>query len=211
LIDGVDIRQIAPSDLRESIGFSAQDTWLMSTTIEQNISLGSITADPKTILWAGEISGVSEFANRHPDGYKLILKERGESLSGGQRQAIALARALARKPSMLILDEPTSSMDARSEQTFVQKFKNENLAATLLVITHRTSLLTLVDRVIVMEHGKVAGMGSTDQFVKAQTDKNAAAQIVRNASAAQFGLSGTEISKPMAKSENEFTNTTASN
>ena len=124
LVDGIDIRQIA-SDLRESIGFSAQDTWLMSNSIEENISLGSIK-DPETVLWAGELSGVSEFANRHPDGYKLILKERGESLSGGQRQAIALARALARKPSILILDEPTSSMDARSEQTFVKKLKKNS-------------------------------------------------------------------------------------
>ena len=102
LVDGIDIRQIAPSELRENIGFSAQDTWLMSTTIEENISLGSINADPKTILWAGDLAGVSNFANRHPDGYKLILKERGESLSGGQRQAISLARALVRHPSLMI-------------------------------------------------------------------------------------------------------------
>ena len=171
LVDGIDIRQIAPSELRENIGFSAQDTWLMSTTIEENISLGSINADPKTILWAGDLAGVSNFANRHPDGYKLILKERGESLSGGQRQAISLARALVRHPSLMILDEPTSSMDAKSEQTFVQKFKQERLGCTLLVITHRTSLLSLVDRVVIMENGKVAGMGTTEQFMRAQTDK----------------------------------------
>ncbi len=188
MMDGIDVRQIAPSDLRENIGFSAQDTWLMSTSIEQNISLGSVRADPETVLWAGELAGVSEFANRHPDGYKLELKERGESLSGGQRQAISLARALVKKPSLLILDEPTSSMDARSEQTFVQKFKKENLDCTLLVITHRTSLLSLVDRVIIMEYGKVAGMGTTEQFMKAQTDRNAAAEIVKNATAAQFGM-----------------------
>ena len=188
LIDGVDIRQIAPSDLRESIGFSAQDTWLMSNSIEENISLGSINADPQTVLWAGDLSGVSEFANRHPDGYKLILKERGESLSGGQRQAIALARSLARKPAILLLDEPTSSMDARSEQTFVRKFKEEQLGSTLLVITHRTSLLSMVDRVIIMEYGKIAGMGTTEQFMKAQTDRTAASEIVKNATAAQFGI-----------------------
>ena len=188
LVDGIDIRQIAPSELRENIGFSAQDTWLMSTTIEENISLGSISADPETVLWAGDLAGVSNFANRHQDGYKLILKERGESLSGGQRQAIALARAIARKPPILILDEPTSSMDARSEQTFVQKFKEESFKSTLLVITHRTSLLSLVDKVIIMENGKVAGMGTTEQFSRAQTDKNAASDIVKNATAAQFGV-----------------------
>jgi ATP-binding cassette subfamily C protein LapB len=186
-VDGIDIRQIAPSELRENIGFSAQDTWLMSSTIEENISLGSINVDPKTILWAGDLAGVSDFANRHPDGYKLILKERGESLSGGQRQAISLARALVRHPSLIILDEPTSSMDAKSEQNFVQRFKNEQLECTLVVITHRTSLLSLVDKVIIMENGKVAGMGTTEQFMRAQTDKSVASEIVKNASAAQFG------------------------
>ena len=139
-------------------------------------------------MWAGELAGVSNFANRHQDGYKLVLKERGESLSGGQRQAIALARAIARRPSILILDEPTSSMDARSEQTFVQRFKKETFESTLLVITHRTSLLSLVDKVIIMENGKVAGMGTTEQFMRAQSDKNAALEIVKNAAAAQFGV-----------------------
>ena len=90
LIDGVDIRQIAPSDLREHMGISAQDVWLMSDTVEQNISLGSVKVDPETVLWAGDISGVSELTNRHPDGYKMKLKERGESLSGGQSKQFLL-------------------------------------------------------------------------------------------------------------------------
>ena len=166
LIDGVDIRQIAPSDLREHMGISAQDVWLMSDTVEQNISLGSVKVDPETVLWAGDISGVSELTNRHPDGYKMKLKERGESLSGGQRQAVSLARALVKKPSILILDEPTSSMDAKSETQFVKKFKESDYDTTLVVITHRTSLLVLVEKVIIMENGKVAGIGSTDQFLK---------------------------------------------
>ena len=148
LIDGVDVRQIAPSDLRENLGISSQDVWLMSTTVEQNITLGAVDARPEQILWAGELTGVAEFVNRHPDGYKLLLRERGESLSGGQRQAISLARAIVRRPPIIVLDEPTSSMDARSEQIFVNRFKGADLNCTLLVITHRTSLLTLVDRVI---------------------------------------------------------------
>ena len=186
LIDGVDIRQIAPSDLREHMGISAQDVWLMSDTVEQNISLGSVKVDPETVLWAGDVSGVSELTNRHPDGYKMKLKERGESLSGGQRQAVSLARALVKKPSILILDEPTSSMDAKSETQFVRKYKESGLDTTLVVITHRTSLLVLVDKVIIMENGKVAGIGSTDQFLKAQTDHQSAAQIVKNANEAKF-------------------------
>lgn len=181
LLDGVDVRQIAPSDLRENLGISSQDVWLMSTTVEQNITLGAVDARPEQILWAGELAGVAEFVNRHPDGYKLMLKERGESLSGGQRQAISLARAIVRRPPIIVLDEPTSSMDARSEQLFVSRFKKAELGSTLLVITHRTSLLTLVDRVIILEHGRVAGMGTTEQFMKAQTDRAVAAEIVKNA------------------------------
>ena len=187
LIDGIDIRQIAPSDLRENLGMSLQDVWLMSATIEQNITLGAVDATPELVLWAGEVAGIADFVNKHPDGYKLILRERGESLSGGQRQAISLARSLIRKPPMLIFDEPTSSMDARSEHVFVNRFKGAGLHSTLMVITHRTSLLTLVDRVIILENGKIAGMGTTDQFMRAQSDRTVAAEIVRNAASAQAG------------------------
>jgi ATP-binding cassette subfamily C protein LapB len=187
LIDGIDIRQIAPSDLRENLGMSLQDVWLMSATIEQNITLGAVDATPELVLWAGELAGIADFVNKHPDGYKLILRERGESLSGGQRQAISLARSLIRKPPMLIFDEPTSSMDARSEHVFVNRFKGAGLHSTLMVITHRTSLLTLVDRVIILENGKIAGMGTTDQFMRAQSDRTVAAEIVRNAASAQAG------------------------
>jgi ATP-binding cassette subfamily C protein LapB len=180
-IDGVDIRQIAPAELRENLGIVLQDVWLMSSTIEQNISLGAVELTAEQILEAGKIAGVSEFADRHPDGYKLVLKERGESLSGGQRQAISLARSLVRKPPILLLDEPTSSMDARSEQAFIQRFRQTELPGTLIIITHRTSLLAMVDRVIILEQGKIAGMGTTEQFMRAQTDRTAAAEIVRGA------------------------------
>lgn len=199
LIDGVDVRQIAPSNVRENLGISMQDVWLMSATVEQNISLGAVDTKPEDILWAGNLAGVSEFVDRHPDGYKLVLRERGESLSGGQRQAISLARALVRRPAMIVLDEPTSSMDARSEQIFVSRFKSAGIESTLLVITHRTSLLTVVDRVIILENGKVAGMGTTEQFMRAQTDRNVAAQIV---SAAVASNAGREVSSaPQAQAK----------
>ena len=97
-----------------------------------------------------------------------------------------MLRAIVKKPAILVLDEPTSSMDAKSEQRFVAKLKEADFDTTLLVITHRTSLLTLVDKVIIMENGQVAGIGSTDQFMKAQTDHGSAAQIVRNANEAKF-------------------------
>lgn len=184
-VDGVDIRQMAPSDLRENIGMSTQDVWLMSTTIEGNISLGAVDVTTEDVLWASKIAGVSDFADKHSDGYKQVLKERGESLSGGQRQAISLARALVRRPQIVILDEPTSSMDARSEQVFVKRFKEQLPEATLVVITHRTSLLSLVERVIIMENGRVAGIGTAEQFAKAQTDRKVAEEIIQNANRAQ--------------------------
>lgn len=188
-VDGVDIRQMAPSDLRENIGMSTQDVWLMSTTIEGNISLGAVEVTTDDVLWASKISGVADFADKHPDGYKQVLRERGESLSGGQRQAISLARALVRRPQIIILDEPTSSMDARSEQIFVKRFKEQLPDATLVVITHRTSLLSLVERVIIMENGRVAGIGTAEQFAKAQTDRKVAEEIIHNANRAQAGRS----------------------
>lgn len=178
-IDGVDLRQIAPSELRENVGIVLQDIWLMSTSIEQNISLGAIDLTPEDVIAAGRLAGVSDFADNHPDGYKLVLRERGESLSGGQRQAISLARALVRKPPIILLDEPTSSMDSRSEQLFIQRFKQASLSSTLIIITHRTSLLNMVDRVIILERGKIAGSGTTEQFLRAQTDRSSAESIVR--------------------------------
>lgn len=201
MIDGVDVRQIAPSNVRENLGISMQDVWLMSATVEQNISLGAVDTKPEDILWAGSVAGVSEFVDRHPDGYKLVLRERGESLSGGQRQAISLARALVRRPAMIVLDEPTSSMDARSEQMFVSRFKSAGIQSTLLVITHRTSLLTVVDRVVILENGKVAGMGTTEQFMRAQTDRNVAAEIVRAAAVSNAGRDAAPAPQTQAKVE----------
>ncbi len=184
LIDGIDQRQIAPADLRENLGIVLQDIWLMSISIETNISLGAIDLGPEQILEAARIAGVADFVDRHPDGYKLLLRERGEGLSGGQRQAIALARAIARRPPVILLDEPTSAMDVRSEQQFVSRFKDAELPATLLVITHRTSLLSLVDRVIVMENGRITGAGTTEQFLRSQAERSAAAAPIRAATVA---------------------------
>ncbi|HAB39063.1 MAG TPA: hypothetical protein DCE52_13915, partial [Rhodobacteraceae bacterium] len=133
LVDNIDIKQIAPADLRENLGISMQDVWLMSSTLESNISLGAVEVSTEDVLRAAKIAGVSDFADKHPDGFKMLMKERGESLSGGQRQAVSLARSLARRPQIIILDEPTSSMDSRSEQLFVKRFKEELPDATLIL------------------------------------------------------------------------------
>lgn len=157
-VDGVDIRQIDPGDLRRNVGSVLQDVWLFSGTVRENIAIGAIRPRDGDILEAARLSGVEDFVARHPSGYDMMLAERGEGLSGGQRQAICLARALVGRPPVLLLDEPTSAMDVQSEAALIARLQQME-GRTMLVVTHRTSLLDLVDRVIVIEDGRVAADG----------------------------------------------------
>ncbi|WP_253283323.1 type I secretion system permease/ATPase [Ruegeria sp. HKCCD7559] len=157
--DGLDIRQIDPGDLRRNIGSVLQDIWLFSGSVRDNIASGAIRPKDHELIEAGRAAGVEDFVANHPGGYDLQLAERGEGLSGGQRQAIALARALIGRPPVLLLDEPTSAMDVKTEAQVIQRLKECTVESTMVVITHRTSLLELVDRVIILEHGKIAADG----------------------------------------------------
>ena len=173
LVDGVDISQLDPSEIRENIGYVSQEPWLIAGTVEQNISFGATEIKTEQMIQAANVSTSSDFINAHPKGFKQLLDERGEGLSGGQKQAITIARAIVKKPPILIFDEPTSSMDARTEKNFIDRFKKYNAEATILLITHRTSLLSLVDKVIVVDKGKIVGSGSVQAFLKAtKSDKN---------------------------------------
>ena len=167
-IDGVDIQQIDPAEIRENIGMVSQEPWLIAGTIEQNILLGSPEATTQDLIWAGNLAGVSEFIDIHPKGYKHTVAERGEGLSGGQKQAITIARALVKRPPILLFDEPTSAMDARTEKKFIERLKSEELDCTLIVITHRTSLLALAEHVLVVDQGKIVGSGSVESFLNAR-------------------------------------------
>lgn len=169
LIDGIDILQLDAAEVRENIGMVVQEPWLIAGTIEQNILLGANEATTDDLLWASQLSGVAEFVDRHPNGYKQKLGERGEGISGGQKQSITIARALVKRPPILLFDEPTSAMDSRTEKMFIEKFKNAKLDGTLILITHRTSLLALVDRVLVVDQGKLVAAGSVEGFLKAAT------------------------------------------
>lgn len=166
LIDGIDSRQIDPAEIRQNIGYVSQEPWLIAGTLEKNITLGDPTISSEDLIWAAELSGAAEFINRHPDGFNRLVGERGEGLSGGQRQSIAVARALVRRPSILVFDEPTSSMDAKTERSFVDAFRSLNMHVTLILITHRTSLLSLVNNVIVLDNGSIAGAGPVEGFLK---------------------------------------------
>ena len=159
MIDGTDIRQIDPGDLRRNVGSVLQDVWLFSGTVRDNIAIGAVRPRDDDVLEAARIAGVDDFVSKHPAGYDLFLAERGEGLSGGQRQSITLARALIGRPSILLLDEPTSAMDVQNEAGVIARLREETADRTLVIVTHRTSLLELVDRVIVIDNGKVAADG----------------------------------------------------
>lgn len=155
LADGTDIRQIDPADLRRNIGTMLQDVWLFSGSLRDNIAIGAAYPRDAAVLEASRLAGVEEFAARHPEGHDMMLAERGEGLSGGQRQSIALARALIDRPPLLLLDEPTSSMDVQTETGVIARLRESLGDTTLILITHRPSLLELVDRVIVIDGGRV--------------------------------------------------------
>lgn len=167
LVDGTDIRQIDPSDLRRQIGYVAQDINLVFGSVKDNITLGSRFSDDAAVLAAAEISGVTHFIDKHPDGFDMPVGERGATLSGGQRQSIAIARALLLAPPIYIMDEPTNSMDNSTEEAFKRKLAEHLGTRTLILVTHRASLLTLVDRLIVMDGAHVVADGPKDQVLEA--------------------------------------------
>jgi ATP-binding cassette subfamily C protein LapB len=159
LVDHTDIRQINPADLRANIAAVLQDVWLFRGSVRQNIAIGARRPTDEDVLKAAELSGVHEFISQNSMGYDLVLSERGEGLSGGQRQTIALARAFIAESPILIMDEPTSMMDHISEQALIQRLQQDAGDTTLILITHRTSLLELVDRVIVFDKGRIVADG----------------------------------------------------
>lgn len=174
LLDGVDVRQIDPADLRSALGVVLQDVWLMGGTIKQNIALGGHYPNDEEILHAAQISGVEDFVRQHPEGYGMRLGERGEGLSGGQRQAIAIARALLGKPAILMFDEATSAMDMGSEAQFLQRLNQEIGNRTFVTITHKSSMLQIVKSLIVLDQGKVTMQGTHEQLMRAQQEQAAA-------------------------------------
>lgn len=166
-IDGVDLRQLDPADLRRNIGYVPQDVTLFYGTLRDNIAIGAPYADDAAIVAAAEAGGLSEFVNRHPDGFDMLVGERGESMSGGQRQGVAIARAFLMDPPILLLDEPTSAMDFSSEQQFKERLRTIAAHKTVIIVTHRNSLLDLATRVIVVDDGRIVADGPRDQVIQA--------------------------------------------
>lgn len=167
LVDGADTRQLDPAELRTNIGYISQDIFLFFGTVRENIAMGAEEVDDDAMVRASKIAGVDDFVKSHPLGYDMPVGEGGNNLSGGQRQSISVARALVRDPPILVMDEPTAMMDHAAEARFVSRLKDAMGDKTMVLITHRLSLLTLVDRLIVVDNGKIVADGPREDVLKA--------------------------------------------
>lgn len=166
-IDGIDLRQLDPADLRRNVGFVGQDATLFYGTLRENIAIGAPYADDSAIVQAAEIAGLTQFVNRHPKGFDMLIGERGESLSGGQRQEVAIARAVLMDPPVLFFDEPTSAMDFTTEAGFKERLRRFAAHKTMVIVTHRSSLIDLATRMIVVDDGRIVADGPREKVVQA--------------------------------------------
>ena len=170
MIDGVYIRQIDSSDMRRNVGVMLQKTWLFSGTVKENLQIGYYEYGDDHLLNISKISGVDDFVSRSQSGYDLMLGEGGQGLSGGQLQSINLARAMLHDTNVLILDEPTSSMDTGTEKAVISRLKDWANKRTMIMVTHRNSILELAERVLVVEGGSIL-MDTTPERLKAQSGR----------------------------------------
>ena len=166
LLDGFDIRQTSPQRLRHAFALMQQEARLFDDTLYANLTFGLDQLDPRQFETAARLSGVAAFAARTPEGYSMRIGPHGERLSGGERQAVALARAMMGNPQMLLLDEPTAAMDNTSEQQIIGALRTWLTGRTLIVSTHRAAMLDLVDRVILMHDGKIVADGPKETVLR---------------------------------------------
>lgn len=165
--DNIDLRQIDPADVHHNIGLVTQDCKLFYGTLRENVMMASPYASPEQFLYAAKISGIELIAARHPLGFEMQIGEGGDGLSGGQRQLVALARCLLAKNPIVLMDEPTSAMDGQTEAQFMEQLHKEMAGRTLIIATHRMSLLALVNRVMLLDNGKLIVDGPRDQVMAA--------------------------------------------
>lgn len=165
MLDGTDVRQIDPGDLRRNIGVVQQNPQLFYGSVRENITMGHETANERSLTRAANLSGVMDFLKDTQYGLDTPVGERGEALSGGQQQAIAVARALLYDPPIMILDEPTASMDPASENRLLKRLHVLTQNRTVILITHKGSMLSLVDKLILMDRGKVLAYGPKEEVI----------------------------------------------
>ena len=154
-VEGIDLRQVDPAEYRSHVGFVSQEPRLFHGTLRDNVVMGRGDVDAARLVEVAQLTGLDRVVAGHPLGWDLPVGEMGGMLSGGQRQLVALARALVSRPKILLMDEPTSSMDAQSEMSFLRQLKQASQGVTLVAVTHRPAVLELVTRVVVMDSGKV--------------------------------------------------------
>jgi len=154
-VDGLDLRQIDPADYRMRVGFVSQEPRLFKGTLRENVTMGRPNLDTRRLAEVARVTGLDRVVASHPQGWELQVGEMGGLLSGGQRQLVALARCLITRPQILLMDEPTSSMDAQSEMMFLRQLREAAGTRTLIMVTHRPAVLELVDRVMVVDGGRV--------------------------------------------------------
>ena len=167
MIDGIDLRQLDPSEFRSRVGYVPQDVTLFYGSLRDNLTLSNTDVSDAALVRAAEIANLGEFINRHPQGFDMLVGERGDNLSGGQRKSVALARAVIHDPPILLMDEPTGSMDHSTELAVKRQLSEYIKGRTLLVVTHRNTLLEMVDRILVIDNGKLVADGARDTVVQA--------------------------------------------
>ena len=166
LVDGVSVQQIEPHSFRRMVGYMPQELTLFHGSIRENLLMGASHVSEAELLEAARLACLDDVLAQLPEGLESQVGERGERLSGGQRQAVGIARALVRKPSLLIMDEPSSQMDPATEQRLITNLRESLSGTTLLLVTHRTALLPLVDRLVVLEQGRILMDGPRDDVLR---------------------------------------------
>ncbi|WP_019677400.1 type I secretion system permease/ATPase [Arsukibacterium perlucidum] len=167
LLDGIDISQLDIHQVRNNIGYVPQDISLFSGTLRYNIELAAPSKSAEHFLNICNISGLSQLLSRHPAGFEMQVGEKGQNLSGGQKQIVSIARALYNDPPILLLDEPTAALDHSSEEAFRKHLGGYAQGKTMLLITHRSPLLSLASRIIVIDNGKIIADGPKDTVMEA--------------------------------------------
>jgi ATP-binding cassette subfamily B protein len=166
-LDGVDIAKMSRADLRQQIGMVLQDTWLFGGTIADNIAYGADNPTREQIVEAAQAAHADRFIRTLPDGYETRLEEEGANVSAGEKQLITIARAFLSEPSILILDEATSSVDTRTEVLIQRAMSSLRSGRTSFVIAHRLSTIRDADMILVMEHGQIVEQGNHESLLAA--------------------------------------------
>jgi ATP-binding cassette subfamily B protein len=167
-LDGIDIRELAPEDLRQAIGLVSQDVFLFHGTVAENIAYGTFSADRSAIKAAAQNAEAHDFIVRLPQQYDTIVGERGQKLSGGQRQRLAIARAILKNPPILVLDEATSAVDNETEAAIQRSLEKITQNRTTIAIAHRLSTIRNADRIYVMEQGQLIEWGTHEELLERQ-------------------------------------------